>query len=72
MSIATGLAIYFIIWWMVLFAVLPFGVRASRKGGRFARQRSGAPALRNCGAARLDDVRRRCRLCARYVVYATG
>ncbi|MCB1491238.1 MAG: DUF1467 family protein, partial [Rhodobiaceae bacterium] len=27
MSIASGVAIYFLIWWLVLFAVLPFGVR---------------------------------------------
>lgn len=27
MSIGTGLAIYFIIWWLVLFAVLPFGLK---------------------------------------------
>ena len=23
----TGLAIYFVLWWLVLFAVLPFGTR---------------------------------------------
>ena len=28
MGIATGIAIYFLIWWVVLFAVLPWGVRA--------------------------------------------
>jgi predicted secreted protein len=27
MSIALGAALYFVIWWIVLFAVLPFGVR---------------------------------------------
>ncbi|XSG82464.1 MAG: DUF1467 family protein [Methyloligella sp. ZOD6] len=27
MSIAFGLAIYFIVWWLVFFAILPFGVR---------------------------------------------
>ncbi|MEO1016139.1 MAG: DUF1467 family protein [Pseudomonadota bacterium] len=27
MSITSGIAIYFIIWWTVLFAVLPWGVR---------------------------------------------
>jgi predicted secreted protein len=27
MSIATGIAVYFVIWWIVLFAVLPFGVK---------------------------------------------
>jgi predicted secreted protein len=28
MQISTAIAIYFLIWWIVLFAVLPFGVRA--------------------------------------------
>ena len=28
MGISTGIAIYFLIWWVVLFAVLPWGVRA--------------------------------------------
>jgi predicted secreted protein len=28
MGIATGIAIYFLIWWIVLFAVLPWGVLA--------------------------------------------
>lgn len=28
MGIGTGLAIYFIIWWVVLFIVLPFGHRS--------------------------------------------
>jgi predicted secreted protein len=27
MSIITGFAIYFVIWWITLFAVLPLGVR---------------------------------------------
>ena len=27
----TGLAIYFIIWWITLFMILPFGVRAPAK-----------------------------------------
>ena len=33
MSIATSIAIYFIIWWVVLFAVLPFGVRSQEESG---------------------------------------
>lgn len=33
MSLATAIAIYFIIWWVVLFAVLPFGVRSQQEGG---------------------------------------
>jgi predicted secreted protein len=32
-SIATGIAIYFIIWWVVLFAVLPWGVRSQDESG---------------------------------------
>jgi len=33
MSLATAIAIYFIIWWVVLFAVLPWGVRSQEEGG---------------------------------------
>ena len=33
MSWATAAAIYFIIWWVVLFAVLPFGVRNAAEEG---------------------------------------
>jgi predicted secreted protein len=33
MSVATSLAIYFIIWWLVLFAVLPWGVRGQHETG---------------------------------------
>ena len=33
MSIATAIAIYFIIWWVVLFAVLPWGVRSQHENG---------------------------------------
>ncbi len=33
MSIATAIAIYFIIWWVVLFAVLPWGVRSQEESG---------------------------------------
>src|SRR6185295_5254193 len=36
MSLATALAIYFIIWWMVLFAVLPWGVRSQEESGAVA------------------------------------
>ena len=28
MAITTAIAVYFLIWWVVLFAVLPWGVRA--------------------------------------------
>ena len=33
MSLITGIAIYFIIWWVVLFMVLPWGVRSQHEGG---------------------------------------
>ena len=31
MSIGFGLAVYFMIWWIVLFAVLPFGFRQTQE-----------------------------------------
>ena len=33
MSLTLGIAIYFIVWWTVLFAVLPFGVRTQGEAG---------------------------------------
>ncbi len=33
MNLALSLALYFVIWWMVLFAVLPFGVRTQDEAG---------------------------------------
>jgi predicted secreted protein len=33
MSIGLGVAIYFIVWWTVLFAILPFGVRTQGEEG---------------------------------------
>ena len=33
MSLSFGIAVYFIIWWTVLFAVLPFGVRTQEEAG---------------------------------------
>jgi predicted secreted protein len=36
MSLAFGLAIYFVIWWIVLFAMLPFGVRTAEEAGEEA------------------------------------
>jgi len=34
MSITTVIAIYFLIWWITLFAVLPWGVRSQHESGR--------------------------------------
>ena len=36
MSTPTIVAIYFIIWWVVLFTVLPFGVRSQDESGEVA------------------------------------
>lgn len=33
MGITTYIAIYFIVWWVVIFAVLPFGVRSQHEDG---------------------------------------
>jgi len=33
LTIAFALALYFIIWWIVLFAMLPIGVRTSEEAG---------------------------------------
>lgn len=33
MSIVSAIAIYFLIWWVTLFAVLPFGVRTQEEEG---------------------------------------
>jgi predicted secreted protein len=44
--VATLIAIYFIIWWVVLFAVLPWGVRSQQESGEYAQGTDpGAPAI---------------------------
>ena len=46
MNIGTILAIYFIIWWVVLFAVLPWGVRSQHESGAIEPgTEPGAPAV---------------------------
>jgi predicted secreted protein len=46
MSLATAIAIYFIIWWTVLFAVLPWGVRSQEESGAVTKGTDpGAPAI---------------------------
>lgn len=37
MSIFTGLMVYVVMWWMVFFAVLPFGVRTADEAGEAPR-----------------------------------
>lgn len=46
MQIGSALAIYFVLWWVVLFAVLPFGVRSQIEDGEsVAGTDPGAPTL---------------------------
>jgi predicted secreted protein len=46
LSVAGGIALYFVVWWLVLFAVLPFGVRSQAEGGTVvAGTDPGAPAV---------------------------
>jgi predicted secreted protein len=47
MKLASAIAIYFVIWWTVLFAVLPFGVRNSHEVGEVVQEghEAGAPVV---------------------------
>ena len=48
MSIFTALAIFFVIWWIALFAVLPWGVHSQHESGEMAPGTDpGAPVLTN-------------------------
>jgi len=49
MTIAGGLAVYFVIWWTVLFTVLPFGVRNEAETGEAHVEGTdpGAPVMPN-------------------------
>ncbi len=45
MAVATAIAIYFLIWWIMLFAVLPWGVRAQGEEGAAPGTDPGAPTV---------------------------
>jgi predicted secreted protein len=48
MPITTAIAIFFLIWWVVLFAVLPWGVRSQHEMGEVVTGTDpGAPAIPN-------------------------
>ena len=50
MSLPTAFAIYFIIWWTVLFAVLPWGVHSQEESGDIAPGTDpGAPVMARLG-----------------------
>ena len=46
MATSTAIAVYFLVWWVVLFAVLPWGVRNQEESGKVAPGTDpGAPAV---------------------------
>jgi predicted secreted protein len=46
MPVTTEIAIFFLIWWVVLFAVLPWGIRSQHEGGEVVPGTDpGAPAI---------------------------
>jgi predicted secreted protein len=50
MQITTVIAIYFLIWWLTLFVVLPFGVRSQHEGEDFSEGTDpGAPVSAGIG-----------------------
>ena len=50
MTKATAAAVFFLIWWVVLFAVLPWGVRSQHEGGEVAPGTDpGAPVVPKLG-----------------------
>ncbi|MEC9343155.1 MAG: DUF1467 family protein [Pseudomonadota bacterium] len=50
MTFFTGFAVYFIIWWLTLFVVLPFGVRTqSEEGEVVPGTHASSPARANFG-----------------------
>jgi predicted secreted protein len=49
-TISTGFAIYFVLWWVVLFLTLPFGVRSQHEeGGGSPGTDPGAPVASQMG-----------------------
>ena len=45
MSVTTAIAIYFLVWWLTLFAVLPFGIRSQHEEETTPGTDPGAPVL---------------------------
>ncbi|HEU6443170.1 MAG TPA: DUF1467 family protein [Microvirga sp.] len=46
LTVSGGLALYFVIWWILLFAILPFGVRSQAESGEVvAGTEPGAPTV---------------------------
>jgi predicted secreted protein len=54
MPVGSALAVYFIIWWVTLFCVLPFGVRSQGEAGEvMPGSDPGAPAIARMGRVAL-------------------
>jgi len=50
MPVTTAVAFFFLIWWVVLFAVLPFGIRSQHEDGEMAAGTDpGAPVIPRLG-----------------------
>ena len=50
MSAPLSIVVYFTIWWVALFAVLPWGIRSQHEGGEIVPGTDpGAPAIPNLG-----------------------
>jgi predicted secreted protein len=50
MTIPTGMAIYFLVWWITLFAILPWGIRSQHEGDGYAQGTDpGAPTIPGLG-----------------------
>jgi predicted secreted protein len=50
MQISTVIAIYFLIWWITLFAMLPIGVKSQHEDGEFTEGTDpGAPVVARIG-----------------------
>lgn len=50
MTISGAIAVYFVVWWIVLFAILPFGVTSQSQSGETTPGTDpGAPALPKLG-----------------------
>jgi predicted secreted protein len=74
MSISTSIAIYFLIWWIVLFTVLPWGIRSqSEHGDMPAGTDPGAPTIPRLGLKLIwTTIVASALFAACYVVYVEG
>ena len=74
MNLATAAAVYFLIWWITLFAVLPWGVRSQQEAGdRVPGTDPGAPTAPMLGRKMIwTTVVASALFCAFYAAVAMG